>query len=283
MKITFLGTGADDWDWADLRPGVRKSTCSLLGSSCLLDAGPCVLAALSEAGVSPARISSLLVTHSHGDHFHPESILAIARAGRRRLRVFAPPTALAALVEAEGKADAGASGAIEPHPVLPGDVFRVAGMRVLALPANHVVARRPAEQPLHYALDGRGVRLLYALDGGWFCAKARLALKDFLRDSPFDAIVWDSTCGDTFHDWRFAEHNDLKMIDAMRKSMLGAGLVAPGTVHVFDHVARTLWPKSLAAQRRLAERFSGILAEDGLVLDLEPTAKTPSAPTAKRS
>lgn len=283
MKITFLGTGADDWDWTGAHPIIRKSTCSLLGTTCLLDAGPCVLAALSAAGASPARISDLLVTHSHGDHFHPESILAIAHTGRRRLRVFAPPTALAALADAEAKSDTGAFGTIEPHPVLPGDVFRVAGMRVVALPANHVVVRRPAEQPLHFAFSGRGIRLLYALDGGWFCAKARLALKNFLDGTSLDAVIWDATCGGTFNDWRFAEHNDLRMIDAMRKSMLGAGLVAPKTVHVFDHVARTLWPKSSAAQRRLAERFSGILAEDGLCMELVPMAKQPSAPPAKRS
>ena len=254
QSITFLGTGAADWDWAASPPGTRRSTCALLGSECLIDAGPCVLHGLAEAHVPPSRIRDLLVTHSHSDHLHVASIVEIARAGRRRLRIWAPPQALALL---DGAAE------FEPRPVLPGDEFRVSGMSAVALPANHLVEARPDEQALHYAFIGLGIRLLYALDGGWFLAKARLLLKNALKGRPLTAVVWDATCGNTFRDWRFAEHNDLRMIDAMRASMLRDGLVAPDTVHVFDHIARTLWPTAPAAQRRLAERFCGILAQDG--------------------
>lgn len=254
MTITFLGTGAADWDWTTSPSSPRKSTCALLGSGCLIDAGPCVLHGLADAHVPPSRIRDLLVTHSHSDHLHVASIVEIARAGRRRLRVWAPPQALALL---DGAAE------FEPRPVLPGDAFRVSGMSAVALPANHLVAARPDEQALHYAFLGRGIRLLYALDGGWFLAKARLLLKNALKGRPLTAVVWDATCGNTFRDWRFAEHNDLRMIDAMRAAMLKDGLVSPETVHVFDHIARTLWPKTPAAQQRLAERFGGILAEDG--------------------
>lgn len=277
MKITFLGTGADDWDWKTPSPGVRQSTCTLFGSSCLVDAGPGVLRGLADAGASPAKILDLLVTHSHSDHLNVDNVLAISRAGRRRLRVWASPQALALLAPAAAAAGTG----FEARPLAAGGIFRVAGMAAAALPANHVVMSRPDEQPLHYVFVGRGVRLLYALDGGWFCAKARIALRSILRGAPLTAIVWDATCGNTFRDWRFAEHNDLKMIDAMRESMLRDGLVSDSTVHVFDHVARTLWPASPAAQRRLVSRFGGILAEDGLTLDLPAsgraaaTAETP--------
>jgi len=258
MKITFLGTGADDWDWQNPTPGTRKSTCSLLEASVLVDAGPCVLAGLADAGVKPARIADLLVTHTHSDHFNLDSVMAIAGAGRRKLRVWGPPTI--ADVLSDGLAQ------VDFHPLLPGDAFRVAGMKAVALPANHAVVARSSEQPLHYAISGRGARLLYALDGGWLCAKARRWLGDFLRGKPLDAIVWDATCGNTFRDWRFAEHNDLKMIDAMREGLVKLGIASSDTLHVFDHVARTLWPTGAAACRRLEERFGGMVAEDGLVL-----------------
>ena len=261
MKLTFLGTGADDWDWKASPSGPRRSTCSLLGTSCLLDAGPCVLHGLAAAHVPPARIRDLLLTHSHSDHCNVSAILDIARAGRRPLRVWAAPQALALLPDAARDV-----ATFEPHPVLPGDEFRVAGLRALALPANHAVVSRPDEQPMHYVFAGRGTRLLYALDGGWLCAKARILLKQFLGGKPLTSIIWDATCGNTFRDWRFAEHNDLRMIDAMRESMLKLGLVAPDTVHVFDHIARTLWPTTPVAQLRLAERFGGILAQDGEAL-----------------
>lgn len=256
MNITFLGSGAADWDWVNCPPGTRKSTCTLFGTTCLLDAGPGVLRGLADVHASPARVTDLLITHSHSDHFHRDSILAIARAGRRRLRVWGPPQALARLD----------SETCDVHPLLPGDVFRVAGMRVVALLANHAVERDLSEQPLHYAFLGRGVRLLYALDGAWFCTKARLALKTFLGGKPLTTVIWDATCGGTFRDWRFAEHNDLRMIDDLRAAMLGDGLVAESTLHVFTHIARTLWPATPAAQRRLAERFHGLLAQDGLTI-----------------
>ena len=198
-----------------------------------------------------------MLTHSHSDHLQPDCVGAIAAAGKRRLRAWGPPQAME-LLDPE---------LCDLRPLLPGDVFRVAGMRAVALPANHLVGMRLEEQPLHYAFDDRASRLLYALDGAWLLAKARLALARFLGGRPLTAVVWDSTCGNTFRDWRFAEHNDLKMIDAMRGSMLKAGLASPGTIHVFDHVARTLWPKTAAARRRLAARFGGVLAEDGMVLD----------------
>lgn len=266
MKLSFLGTGAADWDWSNFPPGTRKSTATLVGASCLIDAGPCVLRGLAEAHVSPARIADLLVTHAHSDHFNVDAIMRIADAAPRRLRVWGPPQALDAL-----SAAVPAGTALDTHPVLPGDTFRVGALRVAALSANHATGNLD-EQTLHYAFAGRGVRLLYALDGAWFCTKARLYLKRFLGGLPLTAVVWDATTGATFNDWRFAEHNDLRMIAAMREAMLKDGLVSPDTLHVFDHVARTLWPKSPAAQRRLAARFGGLLAEDGLSLALPPPA-----------
>lgn len=260
MKITFLGTGAADWDWKNLPPGTRKSTCTLIGASSLVDAGPCVLQGLADAGVSPANIRDLLITHSHTDHFNIQSISAIASASKKRkLRIWAPPTALDALADQVE---------FEPHPLIPGSKFTAAGLQILALPANHAVEKRPNEQPLNFVFANRSARLLYALDGAWLTTKARLALRSFL-DAPLDAVVWDATSGNTFHDFRFAEHNDLKMIAYMRTAMLGDGLIAPDTIHIFNHIARTLWPKSHSAQKRLADRFEGILANDGLTFEIQ--------------
>ncbi len=257
MKITFLGTGAADWNWTECPPGTRGSSATLLGTNCLIDAGPTVLRRLAEAGASPARIKDILVTHSHRDHFQPAVIRDIACTARRRLRVWGPPQALARL-------DASLC---DLRPVLPGDSFRAAGCAVTALPANHVTDDF-SEQPLHYAFLGRGIRLLYALDGAWCCAKARHFLQRALGGKPLTAVIWDVTCGNTFHDWRFAEHNDLRMVADLRESMIADHLLAPDAIHVFDHIARTLWPATPAEQRRLAARFDGILAQDGLVLDL---------------
>ncbi|MBR0056291.1 MAG: MBL fold metallo-hydrolase, partial [Kiritimatiellae bacterium] len=223
--ITFLGTGADDWDWTDFTPGTPGSTATLVGATLLIDAGPTVARAL---GPAAARIRDILVTHSHSDHFRPATIAAIANAApRRRLRVWGSPQALANIDPA----------LCDLKPILPGAAFRAAGLAITALPANHV-SRDPSEQALHYLLKGPGMRLLYAIDGAWMRSDARRTLKTALDGKPLTAIVWDATCGATFDDWRFAEHNDLRMIASMRNAMLKDGLCSPGTLHVFDHIAR---------------------------------------------
>ena len=60
--------------------------------------------------------------------------------------------------------------------------------------------------------------------------------------------------------WRVSR----RFFEAMRKD----GLVSPDAVHVFDHVARTLWPRTPDAQLRLAGRFHGVLAQDGLSIEV---------------
>ena len=69
MKITFLGTGAADWNWTDFPPGTRGSSATLLGTHCLIDAGPTVLRRLADAGVSPARIKDIFELFADEDAY----------------------------------------------------------------------------------------------------------------------------------------------------------------------------------------------------------------------
>jgi phosphoribosyl 1,2-cyclic phosphate phosphodiesterase len=255
MKLTFAGTGAADWDWANMPPGTRGSTATLVNGVCLIDAGPTVPGALRRCGVDLSEISDVVVTHSHYDHFVPQTIAALAAARQGRLEVWATPQTLAKLNDVPcGRRE-----------VLPGMRFACSGLEFTALPSNHMTADM-TEETLHYLVEADGATLLYALDGAWMLAKAKNLLSKALGGSALDAVVWDATCGPTLNDWRFAEHNDLAMIDAMRKSMLGAELVSPETKHVFNHLARTLWPTDASARATLAAEYGGIIAEDGMSL-----------------
>ena len=252
MRLTFLGTGAADWDWRNWPPGTRGSTATLVGQSCLIDAGPTVVDSLARAGVEPAQIAHVVITHAHPDHFRPATIAALSQTRRGRLTVWASPQALAELdgVPCVRRA------------VRPGLGFKCGRLAFLALPSNHAT-RHPDEETMHFLVESGGKTLLYALDGAWMLAKARSLLVQALGGRALDAVVWDATCGPVLHDWRFAEHNDLAMIAALRQSMLGAGLVSPATKHVFDHVARTLWPADAASRAALAAEYDGLLVEDG--------------------
>ena len=66
MKLTLLGTGDA------FGSGGRYSTCLHLaadGDTILVDCGATSMHALQRAGTDRAAISSILVTHFHGDHF----------------------------------------------------------------------------------------------------------------------------------------------------------------------------------------------------------------------
>ena len=257
MKLTFIGTGAADWDWVHFPKGTRGSSATLIGQTCLIDAGPTVPAFLARCGADPTRIAHVVITHSHSDHFQPATIAALSKARHGRLTVWASPQALAAL---DGVP-------CVRREVRPGLNFRCGRLAFTALPANHITGHSD-EQTYNYLVESGGWTLLYALDGAWMLASAKLLLTKALGGRPLDAVVWDATCGAMINDWRFAEHNDLAMIDSMRAAMLGAGLVSPGTKHVFDHVARTLWPEEAKACAALAAQYSGTLAEDGMSLEI---------------
>jgi adenosylcobinamide kinase/adenosylcobinamide-phosphate guanylyltransferase len=252
MRLTFIGTGAADWDWRNMPPDTRGSTATLIGKSCLIDAGPTVIRSLEAAGVKPSQIAHVIITHSHSDHLQPSAIAYLAEARHEKLTVWASPQSLAML---EGIP-------CLRHEVAAGMAFKCGRLTFTVLPANHETLH-PEEESLHYLVESGGKTLLYALDGAWMLAKARSLLTKSLGGRTLDAVIWDATCGPTLNDWRFAEHNDLAMIDAMRKSMLGAGLVSSATRHVFDHLARTLWPEEAAARAALATAYGGTLAEDG--------------------
>ena len=257
MKLTFIGTGAADWDWANMPPGTRGSTATLIDGACLVDAGPTVFDSLERFGADPAQISDIVVTHSHGDHFRPQTVAAISAVRQGRLAVWASPQALAKLDGVD----------CVRHEVGPGQRFACGAAAFTALPSNHQT-EDVAEVTMHYLVEASGVALLYALDGAWMLAKARSILKGALGGRRLDAVVWDATSGNSLRGWRFADHNDLAMIDALRASMLGDGLVSESTVHVFDHVARGLWPETAEGRAEVAESYGGILAEDGGTLDI---------------
>ena len=258
MNITFLGTGAADWNWNTFPEGTRGS-CSTLVGGALVDFGATGPRNLRRAGVRPSRIRDLLVTHGHNDHFNLDSLAALAAARRPApLRVWASAAVLGRIPEGIP---------CERREVSPGATFSVGRMRVRALPANHAT-KDVRETPLHYLFMRGRTRLLYALDGAWIAARERLLLSETLRGAPLTAVVWDATCGASRHDWRFAEHNDVFMIDDMRASMRAAGLVDDATVVFFDHIARTLWPKTDDARERLAERHDAFLARDGMRVEL---------------
>lgn len=153
--------------------------------------------------VDLTALESLLVTHSHGDHWFPY----LLRWRRRPANLSEdPPTQIGgprftalpplrlygnAAVEAILRRELGddlAPCEITFRRVSSGEGFETSGLKVTALHANHDVGR---EQALHYVLQDDSATVLYGLDGDTFLPETREALRAFR----FDAVILESTYG----------------------------------------------------------------------------------------
>ena len=252
LNLKLLGTGAADYDWNRFgEEGVRGSTSSLLDGHILIDCGITGLRNLERFGISCAAIDTLLITHSHDDHFLPEQIAVLA-AGR--------PTPLAVYASAEAVAELGGIPGIAAFPLHSGMKFRLGETAVTALPANHLT-NIPGEQAFHFCFETPAGNLLYALDGAWMLKQA-VRLIEHLR---FDWIVRDCTMADS-GDFRIFEHTDLAMAVHMIETLRNLNIVTPRTRIILDHLARTLWPATEEERRRKIAGTGFELAFDGMEL-----------------
>ena len=94
-KLYFLGTCACDFSPRlkdELRDrfdkDARRSSALMIGESLLIDCGIHTLESLSLAGKDTRKISDILITHLHRDHYNEENIRAIASGERAPLRLW---------------------------------------------------------------------------------------------------------------------------------------------------------------------------------------------------
>jgi len=247
MKITFIGTGAADYDWSQYgKPGIAGSTATLIDDRLLIDCGPTVPAALERFGCDRTKITDIVITHNHDDHFLPEPLEAVVSGREGKVRLFGSPQVCRV-----------AEPHCEVHPVDFGARFAAGGYDFLALPANHTV-EDVFEKTFMYLIAGQGRTLLYALDTAWMPSLAyRLLGKTHL-----DGVIWDGTMSEP-GDWRNLEHSDPAMFAMIRNTLTGNGNIGEKTRIWFDHRARTLWPADPAGQEAIARRERVELAREG--------------------
>ena len=245
MKLTFIGTGAADYDWKNYGTAdVLGSTMSLLGENILLDCGPTATRAMQRFNIKFSDIRAVVNTHSHSDHFNIEELRKIAGSGKID---FYGSRQTCNLVK----------DFCNVHPLNFGKKFKIGNFTFLTLPANHAVSNLK-EETFNYLISDGEKNILYALDTAWMLTKARLLIgKTYL-----DAIIHDATMSEA-DDWRIFEHSDPVMIASVRRVLLKTNVIDEKTKVYFNHRARTLWPSDPAAQQAIAERENAILARDG--------------------
>ena len=254
MKLTFLGTGAADWPKKKEGTGfARYLSSALVNDDLLIDPGPCVPDA--ERDISPALlegVTHILLTHSHGDHFDPETLAFLA--SRRRVRFYATATVAPLVPVIPG---------LEFVTVTPFLPFRAGKYRVLPLPSSHSTGI-PVETPVFYVISEGDTNLFYGLDGAWIPNKTFNRMKSIA----FDAMVFDCTSGDVDGEFRIFEHNTIPMLEYMLRSIRLSfpSMLKPGCLLVAHHLARTLHTGPEELEKRLSS-FGMTAAYDGRVLE----------------
>ena len=244
MKIQFIGTGAADHEWSRYgEPGVMGSTVTLLDDHILIDCGPTALCALERYQADIDKITDIVITHSHTDHFDRENLKAVCTG--RKLRLWG-----------SGNVCGKAAEFCETRVLHYGMKFRIGRYDFLALEANHAV-EDPTEETFLYLISGEKT-LLYALDTGYLSSKAHR----LLGKTRIDGAVWDATMSEP-GDWRLFDHTDGRMFNIQRGLLERTGNMTPDTKVWFSHRARTLWPQELELQRKITERENVLLAIEG--------------------
>ena len=169
MHIRFLGTGAADWNGPDERGEYRRLTSLLVNEHILIDF---TADKLDIIGVKP---DTVLITHSHRDHYDPEAIRSLSPE-----RVYAHES---------WAADAKADGL----PVIAaryGEVYDLGDVKAMPVPANHST-ERAYETACGWLLTEGTKRFLYMTDSAWIPRGASL----LIGNEPLDAMAMDSTIG----------------------------------------------------------------------------------------
>ena len=207
MSVRFLGTGAADWNGPDNRGEQRRLSSILVDKNVLFDftAGNIEMI---PAGLKPEVV---FYTHSHNDHYHPESALKI---GVRK--VYLSQTwfdiAKADFEKASKKLNVQMP---ELIPLYIGQAVYVDGLRVTPLPASHATSKL-FEQTLIYLIEKSEARVMYATDtAGIPAVAARLAGIDAHdpNGKPLTGLIMEATMGmDHDNDYRIFAHSSVGMV-----------------------------------------------------------------------
>ena len=207
MSVRFLGTGAADWNGPDNRGEQRRLSSILVDKNVLFDF------TVGDIEMIPAGLKPEVVfyTHSHNDHYHPESALKI---GVRK--VYLSQTwfdiAKADFEKASKKLNVQMP---ELIPLYIGQVVHVDGLRITPLPASHATSKL-FEQTLIFLIEKSEARVMYATDtAGIPAVAARLAGIDAHdpNGKPLTGLIMEATMGmDHDNDYRIFAHSSVGMV-----------------------------------------------------------------------
>ena len=235
MKVTFLGTGAADWDINAYVPGTfhRRFSSVLIHDDLLIDPGPHVFHFCETEGTPDLlnNVQNIIVTHSHGDHFNSATVARLCVG--KDCTLWADPACMRKLIRELGEETAAKIKFVETKR---NRDYEIGGYRVTSLRSNHAT-EDPDEDTRLYLIEQDGRILYYGCDSAWIPTVSW----NVIRERPVNAMVLELTCGETAtYDWRIFEHNTPEMLDIMLTMFRKYNLFATDVKYYVSHLARTL-------------------------------------------
>ena len=254
MKVTFLGTGAADWDINAYAPGAfhRRFSSVLINRDLLVDPGPHVFHFCETEGTPDLleNVKNIIVTHSHGDHFNSATVARLCVG--KDCTLWADPACMRKLIRELGEETAAKIRFVETRR---NRDYEIGGYKVTSLRSNHATDA-PDEDARIYLIEEDGRILFYGCDSAWIPTVSW----NVIKAKAVNAMVLELTCGETAtYDWRIFEHNTPEMLDIMLTMFRKYNLFAPDVKYYVSHLALTLHTD-----------------HEGLVRYLEPREVTPA-------
>lgn len=244
MKITYYGTSASEaWpalfcncmacELARLYGGknIRTRSQSLIDESLLIDFSPDTNYHVQMMGLNLRKVKTLLLTHSHHDHFFPYDIFMrnpgfAEGLNESKMHVYGNETIKERLSEAL-EIIGGKGERVEFHLLQPFDMFRTEdGYLVTALLADH----NQPEKSLMYTIEREGKQILYAHDTGYFPE----CTWEFIEGRKFDLVSLDCTA--LSRDWRTG-HMGFASVDEVKERLKKMDCITDKTILVLNHLA----------------------------------------------
>ena len=262
MKLRFLGSGAADWDINAFTPDApfRRFQSALINSDLLIDPGPHIFHFAEHNGTPHLLdgVKNIIVTHTHRDHFDPESIrrLCVDRDCVLWGDIWCKNKLVAALGEAEASRIRFAETSLRA-------TYDIGGYGVTVLRANHVTDC-PDEVARMYLISQDDRILWWTGDSAWIPTESWNVIKSV----PVNTVVMELTCGEIApDDWRIFEHNTPDMLRLMLTMFRKYRHFAPDVKYYVTHLARTLHTDHERLQAFL-DPLDVTPAFDGMTVDI---------------
>lgn len=286
--FTFLGTSAGEqypgvWcncaNCAKARmlggKNIRRNSCAIVNEHTLLDFGPAIPIQLEQQGFSLLKVETLLVTHSHDDHFMPWYLrwryypkgLPSTPTGSEMGPTFTKPLPLTLYANSKVRditwqyikgdpqshhIDFVALKAFEP--------LETKYLVCTPIKANHDLS----QECFNFILEYQGRSILYATDTADFLPET----KEFLKGYEFDLVVMEGTLGfNQAYNPTIPGHSNFYLNKEIREWMLRENMLNDGAIFAITHTGPHFAPPHEECAPLLSD-WGLTLAYDGMQIEL---------------